>query len=183
MKSIKSFVLASLVMACTLPLITQSAHAGAESGIYLGAGFGDTNIKGPVDGSDLEFDSTGYKFLLGYNFGVIPLIDLAVEGAYVNMGEETVGGVKFEQTSLNAIGLAGLSFGPFGIFGKAGFASWDADSSFGGVTTSKSGVDPMYGLGLRLQLMSLTGRLEIEYYDQDQFDDVTMATFSLLYTF
>jgi hypothetical protein len=38
-------------------------------------------------------------------------------------------------------------------------------------------------MGIRLQLMSLTGRLEVEYYDQDQFDDVSMATFSLLYTF
>ncbi len=176
----KSLILASFAAVLSTPLLAQ---AGAESGIYLGAGFGDTNIKGPVDGSDLEFDSTGYKFLLGYNFGFVPLIDLSVEGAYVDMGEETISGITYEQTSLNAIGLAGLSFGPFGVFGKAGLASWEAKTRLGDATTTKSGIDPMYGVGMRLQLMSLTGRLEIEYYDQDQFDDVTMATFSLLYTF
>lgn len=180
MKYFKSIVSASIVAALTVPL---SAYAGAESGIYLGAGFGDTNIKGPLNSSNLEYDSTGYKLLLGYNFGVIPLVDLAVEGAYVDMGDETVGGVRFEQNSLNALGLAGLSFGPFGVYGKAGFASWDAKSSATGFSTSESGVDPVYGMGIRLQLLSLTGRLEIEYYDQDQFDDVSMATFSLLYTF
>jgi len=180
MKNSKPIVYAAFLAALALPM---SAHAGAESGIYLGAGFGDTNIKGSLSGSNLEFDSTGYKILLGYNFGVIPLIDLAVEGAYVDMGEEKVGGVQFEQTSLNAIGVAGLSFGPFGLYGKAGLASWDAKSSAAGFSTTKSGVDPVYGMGIRLQLMSLTGRLEIEYYDQDQFDDVSMATFSLLYTF
>jgi outer membrane immunogenic protein len=180
MKCTHSILLASLVSTLALPLV---AHAGAESGIYLGAGLGDTNIKGPLDEDDLSFDSVGYKFLLGYNFGVIPLIDLAVEGAYVNLGEESSGNVKFEQTSWNGFGLAGLSFGPFGIFAKAGMAAWDAKTSIGGISASESGTDPVYGLGARLQFGSFTGRLEYEYYDQSAFDSVAMTSISFLYTF
>ncbi len=179
MKISHSVLLATLVSALSLPI---TAHAGAESGIYLGAGLGDTNIKGPLDGNDLEFDSTGYKVLLGYNFGVVPLIDLAVEGAYVNLGEESKGNTKFEQTSLNGFGLAGLSFGPIGLFAKAGLAAWDAETRVAGLKTSDSGTDPVYGLGARLQLGSFAARLEYEYYDQSDFDDVSMASISFLYT-
>lgn len=179
MKISHSILLASLVSTLSLPL---TAHAGAESGIYLGAGLGDTNIKGPLDGNDLEFDSTGYKLLLGYNFGVIPLIDLAVEGAYVNLGEESKGDTKFEQTSWNGFGLAGLSFGPIGFFAKAGIAAWDAETRIGGLKTTDSGTDPVYGLGARFQLGSLAARIEYEYYDQSNFDDVSMASISFLYT-
>jgi outer membrane immunogenic protein len=180
MKKIFLKTSAALTMALLLSL---NAHAGAESGIYLGAGVGDTNIKGPLDGDDLEFDSTGYKVLLGYNFGVVPLIDLAVEGAYVNLGEESSRTTKFEQTSWNGFGLAGLSFGPVGLFGKAGFAAWDAQTTVGGIKFSDSGTDPVYGLGARLQFGSITARIEIEYYDQSNFDDVSMGSISLLYTF
>ena len=34
-------------------------------------------------------------------------------------------------TGVNAFGLAGLSFGPFGIFAKAGIINWDLDATFG----------------------------------------------------
>ncbi len=180
MKRSNSILLASLVATLALPL---AAHAGAESGIYLGAGLGDTNIKGPLDGDDLNFDSTGYKLFLGYNFGVIPLVDLAVEGAYVNLGEETAGDTKFEQTSWNGFGLAGLSFGPFGIFAKAGMAAWDTKTKVGGISFDNSGTDPVYGLGARLQFGRVSGRLEWEYYDQSAFDDVSMTSISFLYTF
>ena len=168
---------------CAFLLTPLTAWAGAESGIYLGAGVGDTNIKGNQGGDDFDFDSTGYKLVLGYNFGVVPLVDLAVEGAYVNLGEETSGGITVEQTSWNGFGLAGLSFGPFGIFAKTGLAAWDAETRVGGITTSDSGTDPVYGIGARLQFGSLTARLEFERYDQSDFDDVKMSSVSFLYTF
>jgi outer membrane immunogenic protein len=179
MKISRSIFIASLVSVLTVPV---TAHAGAESGVYFGAGFGDTNIKGPLDGDDLEFDSTGYKLLLGYNFGVIPLIDLAIEGAYVDLGDESSNGTQFEQTSWNGFGLAGLSFGPIGIFAKAGFAAWDAETRVGLVNVSDSGTDPVYGIGGRLQFGAVSARIEYEYYDQSHFDDVSMASISFLYT-
>jgi hypothetical protein len=124
---------------------------------------------------------------VGYNIGFIPLVDLAVEGSYRDYGEITdkVGGVKvkYEQSSLDAFGLAGLSFGPFGVFAKAGFSRWDADRKVGGQSKSDSGTDPAYGIGVRLHLFSLTARLEYERFEQDNVDDVYMTSASVLYTF
>ena len=180
MKKLHKVLSIYLCAALFLPL---SAWAGAESGLYLGGGVGDTNIKGNQGGDDFDFDSTGYKLVMGYNFGVVPLVDLAVEGAYVDLGEESSGGVSVEQTSWNAFGLAGLSFGPLGIFAKTGLAAWDAETSVGGISSSDSGTDPVYGIGARLQFGSFQARLEFERYDQSDFDDVKMSSVSFLYTF
>lgn len=180
MKKINYLVCSALCASLFLPVV---AMAGGESGMYIGGGVGDTNIKGNQGGDDFDFDSTGYKLVLGYNFGVVPLVDLAVEGAYVNLGEESSGGLTVEQTSWNGYGLAGLSFGPIGIFAKTGLAAWDAETRIGGVKTSDSGTDPVYGIGARLQIGALTARLEFERYDQSEFDDVKMSSVSFLYTF
>jgi len=174
-----------LILAVTLAsfLLPTIAFAGAESGIYIGAGGGNSNIKGPINENDFDVEVTGYKFILGYNFGIVPLIDLAIEGSYVDMGEESVGDISYSQTSFNGFGLLGLSFGPFGLFAKAGLAAWDADTRVGSLSTSESGSDPVYGIGARLQIARLSGRIEYEYYDQSNFNDVSMASISLLYTF
>lgn len=99
------------------------------------------------------------------------------------MGEEKAGDLTFSQTSFNGFGLAGLSFGPFGIFAKAGLSSWNSDSTSGSLKKTVSGTDPVYGIGARLQIFKVSGRIEFEYYDQDGFDDVYMSSLSLLYTF
>ena len=180
MKKMHKFSGSILFAALLLPAV---ASAGGESGMYIGGGVGDTNIKGNQGGDDFDFDSTGYKLVVGYNFGVVPLVDLAVEGAYVDLGEESSGGITVSQTSWNGYGLAGLSFGPLGIFAKTGLAAWDAETRVGGVSTSDSGTDPVYGIGARLQIGAVTARLEFERYDQSEFDDVKMSSISLLYTF
>ena len=113
----------------------------------------------------------------------MPLVDLAIEGSYVDMGEEQVGDLTFSQSSFNGFGLLGLSFGPVGLFAKAGVAAWDADSSIGNLKTTVSGTDPVYGIGARLRIFKVSGRIEFEYYDQSDFDDVYMSSISLLYTF
>ncbi len=180
MKKINKLVGSVLCAALFMPAATW---AGGESGMYIGGGVGDTNISGNQGGDDFDFDSTGYKLILGYNFGVVPLVDLAVEGAYVDLGEESSGGISVSQTSWNGYGLAGLSFGPIGIFAKTGLAAWDAETRVGALKTSDSGTDPVYGIGARLQIGALTARLEFERYDQSEFDDVKMSSISFLYTF
>lgn len=180
MKLIHPAVLTLLASMLALPL---SAHGGAESGAYLGAGIGNSNIDGAVGDDTFDVDTNGYKLILGYNFGIVPLVDLAIEGAYVDMGDEKVGDLTFSQTSLNGFGLLGLSFGPVGLFAKAGFAAWDAESKIGNLKTTVSGTDPVYGIGARVQVFKVSGRIEYEYYDQSDFGDVSMTSISLLYTF
>ena len=180
MKLTYSIILLTLTTTLLLPSVS---HAGAESGAYIGAGIGNSNIKGPVNGESYDADSNGYKLILGYNFGVVPLVDLAIEGTYVDMGEESSGNIQYAQTSFNGFGLLGLSLGPVGLFAKAGLSAWDADTSIGNLKTSQSGSDPVYGIGARVQIFRVSGRLEYEYYDQSNLDDVSMVSLSLLYTF
>lgn len=41
-------------------------------------------------GDDFSAYDAGYKIFTGYNFGKIPLLDLAVEGSYVISGETSL---------------------------------------------------------------------------------------------
>ena len=154
-----------------------AAVAGADSGFYIGAGVGDASVK------EANFDASdsAYKLFGGYNIGFIPLVDFAVEASYVDFGKPSTSDGSVEVTGLNAFGLAGLSFGPFGIFAKAGAISWDSDSTFGSTSASDSGTDPAYGIGARFAIGTFAVRAEYEVYDLEA--DVDMVSVSGVFTF
>ncbi len=151
--------------------------AGADSGFYIGAGVGDASIKT----DNLDESDSAYKIFGGYNIGFIPLVDFAVEASYVDFGSPSSGPDNVEVTGLNAFGLAGLSFGPFGVFAKAGMIKWDADFSDGTATTNDSGTDPAYGIGARFAIGPFAVRAEYEVYDLDA--DLDMVSVSGVFTF
>jgi len=159
-----------------MPAVT---FAGADSGFYVGAGVGDATVKD----SDSNFDASdsAYKLFGGYNIGFIPLVDFAVEASYVDFGAPSTSAGSIEVTGVNAFGLAGLSFGPFGVFAKAGVINWDSDSTFGTISSSDSGSDPAYGIGARFAIGSFAIRAEYEYYDVDT--DLDMVSVSGVFTF
>ncbi len=157
----------------TLPGISL---AGTESGFYLGGGLGDASI----EATGFNESASSHKVFGGYNIGFIPLVDFAIEASHVNFGSQSAGTNKIEVKGINAFGLAGLSFGPFGVFAKAGMIDWDVDSNFS--SGSNSGTDPAYGIGARLALGSFAIRAEYEIYDLDAID-VEMISISALYTF
>lgn len=168
-------------------LVSAPAFAGGDSGFYLGAGVGQASV-GDIDDiediGDIDFDGddTGFKAIAGYNFGIIPLIDLAAEIAYVDFGEPDDGGVKVDANAIAAFGLAGVNLGPIGIFGKVGMFSWDADITDGIDSGSDDGTDPAYGAGVRFQIASFQIRAEYEYFDADP-ASIDLISASLLYTF
>lgn len=176
-------IAASTVLAAALT--AAPAFAGADSGFYLGAGVGQASAS-DIDIDDREFnfdgDDTGYKALVGFNFGWIPLIDLAVEGSYTDFGNPEDNGIEVDGSALAAFGLAGVNLGPFGIFGKAGVANWDGDVS-GRISGDDDGTDPVYGVGARFALGSFQIRAEYEYFDIDVVDGIDFISASLLYTF
>lgn len=151
------------------------AFAGADSGFYIGAGVGDASF----DDKDFDENDTGYKVFGGYNIGFIPLVDFAVEASYVDFGNPSNKITDIDLTGFDAFGLAGLSFGPFGIFAKAGVLSWDSDSTGG---RSDSGSDPAYGVGARFAIGSFAVRAEYELFDIDG-ADVNMVSVSGVFTF
>lgn len=176
---LKTTKLSFIFLTGALLAAPATSFAGADSGFYIGGGVGDASVD--VKAEDFDESDSAYKVFGGYNFGVIPLIDLAVEASYVDFGTPSQGGVDVEITGLNAFGLAGLSFGPFGIFAKAGVIDWDVDVS-GNAVDSDSGTDPAYGVGARFALGSFAVRAEYELYDVDQ-ADVEMLSVSAVFTF
>ena len=174
-------------------LFSFASIAGSESGLYIGGSTGQATIE--FDGQTPTSESfnfsendTAYKIFGGYNFGVIPLIDLAIEGSYVDFGNPSMTlssgtTIGYELSGWDAFGLAALTFGPFSVFGKAGVIAWDSDFNIGSLSGSDSGSDAAYGLGAKLQFGSLAARAEIEYFDIGNLSDVYMGSIGLSYTF
>jgi hypothetical protein len=169
-----------------------AAQAGGDSGFYVGGGVGVSTFQGDgsnPSGSDFKFDEddTGYKLIVGYNFGIIPLIDLAVEGSYVDFGEITdntsLGKADVEASGYDAFAVGALTLGPLGVFAKGGAIKWDSKTSLAGASEKDSGTDAAYGIGARFQLFSVSIRAEYEVFDVDGLDDLTLASVSALYTF
>lgn len=166
-------ILTALVCGLALLAIPGMAIAGAKSGPYIGASVGQASLnfsKGIVDFDD---DDTAYKIFAGYNFGVVPLVDLGVEGSYVNFGEASDIEIFDEDvgvTGWDVFGVAGLKLGPFGLFGKIGAIYWDSKSDVIQDVLDDSGTDMAYGIGARFQIGPISVRAEYELFDIDIVD-------------
>ena len=162
--------------------LSSLTWAGAESGLYLGGSLGSANLDGSFrsayenksDVPDVNFkdDDSGYKIFAGYNFGIVPLIDLAIEGSYIDFGEGASaiqdGNATVGVKGWDAFGLAGIKLGPIGVFAKAGAIAWDSESQILSNKQDDSGSDPAYGAGVRFQIGSLAVRAEYELFDIDE---------------
>ncbi len=171
-----------LVLAVSLIAVSSTTLAGSDTGLYIGASAGQAQLD--FDGEradldqisdveiDIDDDDTAYKIFVGYNIGLVPLVDLGLEAAYVDFGTfngrvDTNDDSDFEVDGWTGAALAGVNLGPVGIFGKAGFINWDGElESF----EEEDGTDPLYGVGVKFSLFSLQLRAEYERYDLDDFD-------------
>lgn len=158
-------------------LAAQPALAGEESGFYLGGSVGNAAL----DTSGVD-DDTGYKVFGGYNFGLIPLIDLGIEASYLDFGSQENDFASLSTTGLSAHGLAGLTFGPFGVFAKAGMMDWESDLKSDLGNASESGTDPAYGIGVKFQLSSFQLRAEYELIELED-TDLEFYSVGAAYTF
>lgn len=182
----------STFMAVTLLLLPGAVFAGSDSGLYVGASVGSSQLDYSDNDPDLgqvdfDDDDAGYKVFAGFNFGIVPLVDVAVEGAYVDFGQfsgkiNNIGDNDLDVTGWTLAGLAGAKLGPVGLFAKVGAIDWDGDleGSFG--SGSDDGTDPLYGIGARFQLMSFQVRAEYELFDLDNVD-IDYFSVGAAYTF
>ena len=78
-----------IVIFVSLSLLSFSGQvsAGKKSGIYIGGSVGQAGLDISSSGVNFDDDDLGFKIFAGYNFGLIPLIDIALEGSYVDFGE------------------------------------------------------------------------------------------------
>ena len=173
-------------LALVLLLVSGTAWAGGQSGLYLGGSLGSAGIEvsdGSVKFSD---NDTAYKIFGGYNFGIIPLINLAIEGSYVDFGTArgNVSGnsVDASVTGWDLFGLVGVNMGPVSLFGKVGAISWNGKTSYPSQSGKESGTDPAYGVGLQLQISSFAIRAEYELFTLNKVD-IGFVSAGVSYTF
>jgi outer membrane immunogenic protein len=167
----------------SLPLVSW---AGSESGLYIGGSIGKTSVEtdfGDDTSFKLDDDDNGYKILFGYNFGIVPFLDLAVEADYREYGK--FGGSNFntEIVSSELFGLVGFNFGPIGLFGKVGYSDTDLDSIVDDIDFDDSESATAYGAGAKINFGSFGIRAEYEVLDLDAVDDLNMISVGATYTF
>ncbi|MFZ5876600.1 MAG: outer membrane beta-barrel protein [Nitrospirota bacterium] len=165
--------------ALALLLVSSTAWAGGDSGLYLGGSVGSSNIEVSGSGGSYDDNATAYKIFGGYNFGLVPLIDVAIEGSYVDFGTADGAGGETSVTGLDAFGLVGVNMGPISMFGKVGAVRWDTEVSG---AADESGTDPAYGIGLQFQLLSIAIRAEYELFTPEDVD-IGLASIGASYTF
>ena len=166
--------------------ISSSALAGKDSGPYIGASLGSTSLDIAESTVDFDDDDLGYKIFAGYNFGLIPMFDFAIEGSYVDFGEASTvvvtDNLDIGVTAWDAFGVACYNIGPVGIFGKVGHVWWKTDSNILSDILDKSSSDMAYGIGARIQFGSLAVRAEYEMFDID-ITDVDYFSVGISWTF
>ncbi|WP_370980090.1 outer membrane beta-barrel protein [Agaribacterium sp. ZY112] len=167
--------ISSILVASGLALAAANASAGKDTGLYAGASLASSSYEVAKEGGDIKDSDTSYKLFGGYNFGIIPLIDVAAEVSYIDFGSVKVVNDDLNSTGLVASGLAAFNMGPLGIFGKYGVAKFDGD-----VSDETNGA---YGIGARIQLGSLAVRAEYEVFDMNDAVDVDYASIGASWTF
>jgi OmpA-like transmembrane domain len=163
------------------------SRAHAADGFYLGGGIGVATVRDNVNTETLDADDVAYKAFIGYRVNALPLIDLALEGAYTDFGRpsQTLSGqnVQFKLSGASAAGLLIVPLGPVDVYGKAGMMSWRSETGNGASTTGQSGTDPFYGVGVGFYFWKLGIRAEYERYQIKDVDRMQMLAVSALFQF
>jgi OOP family OmpA-OmpF porin len=136
-----------------------------HTGWYVGADIGTTDL----DGAD---DDTGTRFVGGYNINR----NFAAELGYSMLYDK--GGV--DVTAWELVGIGKFPFGNnFSVFGKLGFAMWDADFPGG----SDDGTDLTFGLGVQYDFSRNFGvRGQWQTYDVGD-GDADVLSLGIIYRF
>lgn len=168
---------------CALASMPLVSWAGSDSGLYIGASVGKTSVENDFGSFRLKDDDNGHKIFFGYNFGLVPFLDLAVEADYREYGKFGNNQANTEITSSEIFGIVGFNFGLVGVFGKLGYSDADLESAAGNVKFNDSESATAYGLGAKINLGSFGVRAEYEELDLDNVDDVNMFSVGVTYTF
>ena len=170
--------------------LTAAAAWGADNGIYIGAGAGQSQVEaseGVPDLGSVEFDgdATAYKLILGWR----PLNWLAVEGNYLDLGsaDDDVLGTEIE-SDIDGLTLSVLGFlpiGPVDLFARVGVINWDAELTAPefDVRAKDDGTDFAYGVGAQFRVWSLSLRAEYERFEISDVDKLDMISLGLTWTF
>jgi len=167
-----------------------SPESKADSGFYLGGSVGQAGVEvedtGAIQPLSFDEEDFAWKAFGGYNFD-LPVINLAIEGGYVNLGSPSGDLLGFPTTveveGIDVFGVIGIDLGPLGVFAKYGMVSWDAEITIDGLSEAEDGSDPAYGVGAKIAIGSIDLRAEYEVFDIEDAEDVSMISVGLVWTF
>ena len=180
-------ILAGLTLAS---LTVAPLHAA--DGLYLGVGLGAATVKDGFNIDTFDSDDVAYKGFVGWRFDKVPVVDLAIEAAYTDLGKPSQtligqGGasqnVEFKLHGPSLAGLLILPLGPLDLYAKGGVIGWKLDQTVNGTTTGRSGTDAFYGAGVGFYLWKLGFRAEYERFQIKDVDRVQMLSASVLFQF
>jgi opacity protein-like surface antigen len=172
-------VKASTVAVGLIAFSVLPAFADNDSGLYIGAGVGQFNVK--VDGiedvgttiDEFDSDDTTFKVFAGWRFNQF----IGVELDYIDLGQpdDTINDVKVE-AEINGFApylIGTIPLGPIELFAKVGYYFYDVKINADDFDVlDDSDEDLVYGGGLGLTLFGhLHARLEYEIIDISDVDD------------
>ncbi|MEJ2603943.1 MAG: outer membrane beta-barrel protein [Gammaproteobacteria bacterium] len=189
----KTVMRISIIAVAIATAVGPFSTAMADGGWYVGGSVGRAALELDVGDQSgvFAFDEsdTAWKIFGGYVLD-LPLIDLGVEGGYVDFGTPSASisavDVEFDPTGWNLWGVAGFDLGPVGVFGKIGYVAWDVEGETSGAVResfSDDGTDIAYGVGAKFMLWSLEFRAEYETYDIEDTESVDMFSVGAVWVF
>jgi outer membrane immunogenic protein len=178
------------VVVAASAMMLFSPESKADSGFYLGGSIGQAGVEiedtSGIQPVSFDEDDFAWKAFGGYNFD-LPVVNLAVEGGYVNLGSPSGDLLGLptivDVDAFNVFGVLGIDLGPLGIFAKYGMVSWDAEITIDGLSDAEDGSDPAYGVGAKIGIGSVDLRAEYEVFDIEDAEDVSMISVGLVWTF
>jgi outer membrane immunogenic protein len=166
-------------------LVSGNCFAGSDSGVYIGASVGQSYID-QESVFDRDDSASAYKAVVGYNFGWIPTVDLAVEGSFRDLGTYSGGDFGMDITTMDLYGVAGFKLAAVGLFGKLGVSRFDSGTEYDGLNIDSNSTNYSYGIGARANLGSVSFRAEYEMFNEQVFklnDSISMVSVGATYTF
>ncbi len=179
MRYLKPIIILATVFCTALPL--SGAYA---NGLYLGAGVGEASIEdspGNPAGTPFNESDVAWKAYLGYRFDVLPIVSLSAEGGYRDLGKPSTAAAEYSVKGFDYGALVGIGLGPIELFARAGGMEYELDKKVVGTTFSFDGSTPVFGAGVRFNLLGAGVRAEYEQIDIDELDKVEMISVSVFY--
>ena len=166
----KRLLLSAVVFVMVALLAVSAVPAGEDGRWYIGFGAGSTDDK------ILSESDTGIKLFGGYEFNQY----VAVEGAFVDLGDFVFGFFDQSGTALEVVGYWPVGE-EFKLFAKAGIFAWDLEVvGF----TADDGTDPTFGVGGQWAFAEhWAARAEYERFMDIGDGDVDFLSVSVLYRF
>ena len=174
MRYLNPMILAVLFAA--LPVSMANAN-----GFYLGGGVGEATIEDSTGGISFDESDVAWKGYLGYRFDVLPIVSLSAEAGYRDLGKPNTSVAEYQLKGIDYAALAGVGLGPVELFARYGGMDYDLDKTVLGLNSSFDGTAPIYGAGVRFNLLGVGVRAEYEKIDVDELDNAEMISVSVFY--